>query len=112
LNQIENYKASKKDLFSSWRRDWSIFHTFFYRGKVKETTQLYLERICKKLLSDLALDNYTYHWVDFQGANNFGAYSCWIALYPQNKPSHRDAHQFFIKFKPEIEVGRTSGSSI
>ncbi|MGI8544464.1 MAG: hypothetical protein ACR2MD_13455 [Aridibacter sp.] len=70
--------------------------------------QIYPARICKQLLDDLHLGDYIFHRVDFQGASNFGAFCCWLALYPQNKSSHRDAHQFFVKFNPEIEVGRFS----
>ncbi len=112
LSQIENYKSSKRDLFANWQRDWNVFHTFFYRGKIKETVQIYLEQIGKQLLKDLNLSDYTLHWVDFYGANNFGSTYCWLALYPQNKSSHKESHQFFLKFKSKIEVGRTTGSNV
>ena len=107
LSGLENYAVGKRDWFANWQKDWNVFHTFFYRGKTKETVQIYLEQICKRLLNDLQLNDYSFHTVDFQGASNFGADYCWLALYPQNKSSHRDAHQFFVKFNPEIEVGRT-----
>ena len=110
--QILDYKSTRRDLFANWQKDWNIFHTFFYRGKTKETVQIYLEQIGNRLLQDLNLRDYTAHWVDFQGANNFGAFTCWLALYPQNKASHKEAHQLFLKFNPEIEVGRTSGSNV
>ena len=109
LAQIENYKSSKRDLFANWQKDWSVFYTFFYRGKVKETVQIYLEQISKQLLQDLGLRDYTAHWVDFQGASNFGGRHCWMAIYPQNKASHKDAHQLFFQILPEIEVGRVDG---
>ena len=109
LSQLENYKSTKRDLFANWQKDWSIFYTFFYRGKVKETVQIYLEQISRQLLADLDLLDYRAHWVDFQGASNFGAHHCWMALYPQNKPSHKDAHQLFFQILPEIEVGRVDG---
>jgi 5-methylcytosine-specific restriction protein B len=112
LLELENYPVGKRDWFANWQKDWNVFHTFFYRGKVKETTQIYLEQLCKQLLNDLQLSDYTFHWVDFQGASNYGAFWCWLALYPQNKSSHKEARQFFLKVKPEIEVGRTDGSNI
>ena len=112
LSQLENYPIGGRDMFANWQKDWNVFHTFFYRGKVKETVQIYLEQICKRLLNDLQLNDYKSHWVDFQGSNNFGAFWCWIALYPQNKSSHKEARQFFLKFKPEIEVGRIDGSNV
>lgn len=112
LKGLENYTVGRRDWFANWQKDWNVFHTFFYRGKVKETTQIYLEQLCKQLLNDLQLGDYTFHWVDFQGASNYGAFWCWLALYPQNKSSHREARQFFLKIKPEIEVGRTDGSNV
>jgi len=109
LRQLVEYPLGKRDMFGNWNQHWRVFHTFFYRGKVKETVQIYLEQISKQLIADLELGDYTFHYVDFYGANNFGADSCWIALYPQNKLSHKNAHQFFLKFKPELEVGRVDG---
>jgi 5-methylcytosine-specific restriction protein B len=112
LAELENYTVGKRDIFANWQRDWNVFHTFFYRGKIKETVQIYLEQIGKQLLQDLELRDYTIHWVDFYGASNFGADYCWLALYPQNKASHKEAHQFFLKFRSNIEVGRTAGSNV
>lgn len=109
LAQITEYKSTKRDLFANWQKDWSVFYTFFYRGKIKETVQIYLEQIGKQLLQDLDLRDYTAHWVDFQGASNFGGSHCWMAIYPQNKASHKDAHQLFFQILPEIEVGRVDG---
>jgi 5-methylcytosine-specific restriction enzyme B len=112
LKSFTNHPRNKRDMFANWQKDWNVFHTFFYRGKVKETTQFYLEQICKQLLKDLELNDYTLHWVDFFGASNFGSTECWLALYPQNKPSHKDSYQFFVKFCPAIEVGRVDGFNL
>lgn len=109
LAQITEYKTTKRDLFANWQKDWSVFYTFLYRDKVKETVQIYLEQIGKQVLQDLELRDYTAHWVDFQGASNFGGSHCWMAIYPQNKASHKDAHQLFFQILPEIEVGRVDG---
>ena len=111
-SQLENYSIGRRDMFANWQKDWNVFHTFFYRGKTKETTQVYLEQLCKQLINDLQLKDYTFHWVDFQGASNYGAFWCWLALYPQNKTSHKEARQFFLKIEPEIEVGRTDCSNV
>ncbi len=102
----------KRDMFASWSNYWRVFHTFFYRGRTKETVQLYLEQIGKRLLADLEIADYTVHSVDFQGMQNFGADYCWMALYPQNKPSHKDAHQFFLQFRSSVEAGWVAGSNI
>ena len=110
LQAMTDYpKAKKRDIFANWQRDWNVFHTLFYRGATRETAQLYLTQICSQLIRDLDIADYTSHWVDFYGASNFGADYCWLALYPHNKPSHKDSHQFFLKFESEIEAGRAGG---
>jgi 5-methylcytosine-specific restriction enzyme B len=112
LEQLVAYPSGKRDWFANWQKDWNVLYTFFYREAVKETTQLYLEQISNALLAALQLNDYTFHWVDFQGASNYGATRCWIALYPQGKGSHREARQFFLVLGSEIEAGRTDGSSV
>lgn len=112
LKELKNYPVGKRDAFANWQKPWSIFHTFFYRGKVKETTQLYLEQLSKKMLEDLELKDYQIHWVDFYGASNFGSDWCWIALFPIQKESHRDAYQFFVMLSSNSEAGRVAGFSI
>lgn len=112
LKDIQNYSVGKRDMFSNWQKPWSIFHIFFYRDKIKETTQLYLEQISKALLEGLGLIDYKSHSVDFYGPSNFGSESCWIALYPIQKESHRDSYQFFVKISSTPEAGRMAGFSI
>ena len=109
LDTFRQYPIKTKDMFTNWQRDWGVFHTFFFRGKTRETTQIYLEQIGKQFLKDLELNDYTYHWVDFYGPSNFGSTSCWLALYPQSKPSHREAYQFFLEFNPHLRAGRIDG---
>lgn len=106
------HPMGKRDWFANWQKDWSVFHTFFYRGTAKETTQIYLEQLCNQLLTDLDIVDYTFHWVDFQGASNYGSDRCWLALFPQNKSSHKDARQFFLSIDPEIRVGRIDGTNL
>lgn len=102
----------KRDIFANWQKDWNVFHPFFYRGTAKQTAQVYLAQISRQLLKDLGLDDHTFHSVDFYGANNFGATHCWLALFPQNKASHKDSNQFFVKFDGQTEVGRILGSNL
>lgn len=109
LQGLEGDTQNKRDIFASWQRPWSIFHTFLYRGKVKETTQLYLEQLSKRLIDNLNLKEYRYHWVDFCGPNNFGDEKCWIALYPVHKPTHQEAYQAFIQIEEQPFVGRIAG---
>lgn len=115
LKQLEAYSIRKRDMFANWQKPWSVFHTFFYRlkwGKEKETVQTYLQQICTDLQKELDLPDYTIHWVDFNGASNFGSDWCWLALYPMIKYSHQDAYQFFIRLSATPEAGRIAGFSL
>jgi 5-methylcytosine-specific restriction protein B len=53
LKQLQEYELFKRDLFANWQKPWSIFHTFFYRGEVKETVLNYLDQIAKDLYLNL-----------------------------------------------------------
>lgn len=112
LEEWKNYAFGKRDVFANWQKHWHIFHTFFYRGKEKETVQQYLEQLGQQFLSDLNLQDYTFHTVDFYGPNNFGSDSCWIALYPISKDSHRDAYQFFFRISANPHAGRMAGHAV
>ena len=94
----------KKDVSGTLQYGVGVFHSFFYRGVLKETASNYLEQIAKDLLAKLDLKDYTFHKVDFQGATNFGSDSCWLALYPITKESHKDSYQFFIRFSASPEA--------
>ena len=110
--QIEDYRIGKRDMFANWQNPWSIFHTFLYRGAIKETAQQYLEQLCIQLKKDLELNDYSLHWVDFNGATNFGADWAWLALFPEVKHSHKDAYQFFVLFSDHPDAGRMAGHSV
>jgi 5-methylcytosine-specific restriction protein B len=112
LKQIQEYELFKRDLFANWQNPWSIFHSYFYRGTIRETVLNYLEQIAKDLLARLELKDYIFHKVDFQGATNFGSDFCWIALYPITKESHKDSYQFFVRFDDSPEAGQIAGWSV
>jgi len=112
LKQIQEYELFKRNLFANWQKPWSIFHSYFYRGTIRETVLNYLEQIAKDLLTKLELKDYTFHKVDFQGATNFGSDFCWIALYPITKESHKDSYQFFVRFDASPEAGQIAGWSV
>lgn len=112
LKQIQDYELFKRDLFANWQNPWSVFHSFFYRGSIKETVSNYLEQIADDLLLKLNLKDYTFHKVDFQGATNFGSTYCWLALYPITKDSHKDSYQFFVRFSANPDAGQYAGQGI
>ncbi len=112
IKQLQEYELFKRDLFANWQNPWNIFHTFFYRGTIKETVLNYLEQLANDLLVKLDLHDYNFHKVDFQGASNFGSDFCWLALYPITKESHRDSYQFFVRLGIKSEAGRMAGHSL
>lgn len=113
LKGLNEYSfGSKRDVFANWEVLWRVFHVFFFRSTTKQTINQYLDQIAEKLLEDLELSDYQVHWVDFCGANNFGSDEAWIALYPEQKESHKEAYQFFIIFTNEVEAGLESGHAI
>lgn len=105
-------KEKSKNYFHSWKNYWSIFHTFFYKQTIKENVLNYLKVLITKLKTDLDLQDYNSHYVDFQGSTNFGSTFCWIALFPSNKNSHTESYQLFIKLKAKSQAGITAGSYI
>jgi 5-methylcytosine-specific restriction protein B len=112
LSELREYELFKRDLFANWQDPWHIFHSFFYRRTVKETVRNYLEQICQDLISQLQLEDHTYHWVDFQGVSNFGSDFSWLAIFPDHKSSHQAAYQFFLRLGNISEAGRAAGSKI
>jgi len=110
LQQLTDYSVKERDIFANWQKYWFILFTFFYRGAEKDTTRLYLEQISKQLQQDLNIPDYTYTQFDFFGPTNFGSGRCWIALYPENKNSHKEAYQFFIELSARPKTGRVAGS--
>ncbi|MCX6321070.1 MAG: EVE domain-containing protein [Bacteroidia bacterium] len=112
LNELDQYHSPKRDIFANWQKPWRVFHTVFFRGVYKDTVNLYQRQIAKQVISDLELDDYTYHVVDFCGPSNFGDDKCWIAIYPMHKNSHKDAYQFFIQIGDILKAGRIAGSEL
>ena len=98
LKSMEDYPERKRSFFNSWQ-NFSILFPFFYTDKEKEDTNKALEELCLKLISDLNLKNYKYHYVDFWGPQNFGQPFCWLALYPAKRGSHKNAYQLFMCIK-------------
>jgi MoxR-like ATPase len=112
LDQLEAKTVGKRDMFANWQSAWYVLHVFFYYGSVKDTVQQYLEEICQSLIKDLALLDYTYHWVDFPGSNNYGSTRCWLALYPATKESHTDGYQFFLELTAQAQAGKKAGHDL
>lgn len=109
LEELVAYHSPKRDIFANWQVAWRVYHVVFFRGKIKETVNLYLRQMGRQIIADLDLDDYTYHEVNFYGPSNFGSDFCWLAVYPQAKTSHRQSYQFFLQLGEQVEAGFVSG---
>lgn len=113
INGLLKYsKGEKRSPFASWK-NFSIFFPFFYHTTIRNEIDTALNNLSNDLISTLKLKNYKSHSVSFWGPQNFGASSCWIAIFPKKKVSHRKAYQLFARFLAEkIEAGIMAGSDI
>ena len=97
IKGLKDYPDKLKSPFSNWKNNFSIFFPFFYPKEVKTEIDLTLKELADYYLNQLDLNNYVEHIVNFYGPNNYGSTNCWIALFPQNRVSHKKAYQLFIK---------------
>ena len=110
VNGLINAPQKKKSPFVNWKKNFSIVHPFFHNSEDKIDSNNALETIAKEIIKILQLEQYKSHIVSFEGPQNYGASSCWIAIFPKNKVSHRKAYQLFLRIYAEtLESGMVSG---
>lgn len=110
VNALKSYPQKKKSPFVNWQKNFCIFFPFIYTDSIKKETNDALIKVVKVLKEELKLNNYICHIVDFNGPQNYGMSSCWIAGFPENKISHRKAYQLFLRIHAEkIESGIVAG---
>lgn len=113
VNALKAYPEKKKSPFVNWQKYYPIFYPFFYTAPLSQDVNFALNKVVTKIEKALKLKNYKIHIIDFNGSQNYGATSCWIAAFPANKVSHRKAYQLFIKFSGDkIEAGILAGWDI
>ncbi|MCD4820932.1 MAG: EVE domain-containing protein [Methanococcoides sp.] len=113
VNGLINYPAKKKSPFVNWKKYFSILFPFFYRSADKAESDNALEKIANELTNTLKLEQYKNHIVAFEGTQNYGTSSCWLALFPKNRVSHRKSYQLFLHIHDEImEAGIAPGWDI
>ena len=113
VNGLLGYPNKKKSPFVNWQKTFSIVFPFFYHSEIREQTDRALKTVARGLVKELELVQYVYHSVSFLGAQNYGASSCWIAVFPKNKVSHRKAYQLFLRIQAEtLESGIIAGWDI
>lgn len=110
IDGLKNYPEKKKSPFVNWQKSFRIFFPFFYTKEINQTTNDALKEIANGIQKQLKLSQYKSHIVDFNGPQNFGSSSCWIAIFPKNKVSHKKAYQLFLRVLAEkIESGIIAG---
>lgn len=113
IDGLKKYPEKKRSPFVNWTRNFSIVHPFFHNFENKIESNNALDTIAKEIIKRLQLEQYKNHIVSFEGSQNYGASSCWIAFFPKNKVSHRKAYQLFLRIKAEtLESGMVSGWDI
>lgn len=110
---LMNYPVKKKTPFVNWKRYFSIFFPFFYLPEDKIESDKALDKIVTDLINTLELKQYKSHIVGFEGTQNYGDSSCWIALFPKKRVSHRKAYQLFLRIQDKtMEAGIVPGWDI
>jgi len=113
LAGLKNYPTKTKSPFTNWQKTFRVCFPFLYQKAIKAEINSELDGIVDVIEKKLKLNQYKSHVVDFWGAQNFGDTTCWIALYPMNKVSHRKAYQLFLHIHPEkIDAGIIAGWDI
>jgi 5-methylcytosine-specific restriction enzyme B len=113
VSALKDYPQKKKSPFINWQRIFYIFFPFFYTNSASQETNEALKVIVDSMIRELNVNNYASHIVDFNGPQNYGTSSCWIALFPKNKISHRKAYQLFFRiFGDKVESGIIAGWDI
>ncbi|AKB35840.1 hypothetical protein MSSAC_1250 [Methanosarcina siciliae C2J] len=113
VSGLINYPQKKKLPFVNWKKNFSIVYPFFYSWEDKTESDTALDIIAKGLIKKLELDQYRSHKVSFDGSQNYGASSCWIAIFPEKRVTHRNAYQLFLRIHAEtLESGIVAGSNV
>ena len=103
----------KEDVFKVWMVPFRLFYTFFYSDSHRERIPILLEEICNKIKSELSIESHAHKSFSFDGPNNFGATTCWMAIFPTERETHKNAHQLFAEISPEdIGYGLMPGSVV
>jgi 5-methylcytosine-specific restriction protein B len=113
---IESLKQDVNDQYdTNILQNWRNFTIFsqIYVNYYKRRTETYLENISEKLVEKLGEDELTAHYVSFQGAQNYPTDTCWLAIYPASKESHRKAYRLSISISDKgVKYGISAGNDV
>ena len=108
---IEDIKEEVNDLYPTdilhaWKSYFSLFYIFFY-AEIRSDIKLNFKELSENLRNDLRLTEHTASKeVDFDGVQNFGADSAWLAIYNKKQPNQSFSLQLFVSFSyPDVSYG-------
>ena len=103
----------EKDILHSWTHFSILFQIYYdhFKERIRRFLQTMHREIGEYLRTNglpVKLDNTI---SDYSWNQNFGSTRCWLAFFPEDKASHKQAVQFFLAVAGEgIEYGLVSGS--
>ncbi len=110
IEKLVHAPVKKRSPFVNWQNNFRILFPFFYPYPLREQTNTALNQIANGIIEKLGCQNYKFHAVDFFGANNYGEDTCWIAIFPKNRVSHKNAYQLFLRiFDNYTDAGIVAG---
>lgn len=103
----------EKDILHAWN-DFTILFPIYY-NQYKEKIKSEMKKI-HAVIRDTFKDQ-SFHKdkaiFDFMGPQNFGSSRCWLAVYPTEKKSHKEAAQLFLMIdEVNIAYGYNLGSGL
>ena len=103
----------KNKAFQNWHVHFRVCYPFFYVDDDRRRVTELLETVVAEVKRELELDSHDHTCFSFDGPNNFGTTTCWIAIYPRERGSHTNAFQLFLKINQEyLEHGIYAGKNV
>ncbi|MHA7941713.1 McrB family protein [Formosa sp. 3Alg 14/1] len=102
---LTNYKNSKSGMFPNWKDAFKILFPFVYSISDNFQIKEQLEVMANEIVEVNNLQNIQKHKVSFQGSNNYGSDSVWVAIIPESSPSVQYAYQLFFSITKNGIVG-------
>ena len=96
----------KANAFRNWKDHFRLFYSFFYSGEDRDRVPKVLDEICDGTKERVETRR---PW----SRHNFGDTSCWLAVSPREKTSHKTAYQLFVGISPtSVRYGIHPGSLV
>lgn len=106
IEKFEEIKNDVNDMYQtnilqSWKASFSILYTLLY-FPIKDTVMSGLKKIGNYVIKELNIQNVKLKIQGFDGGQNFGADSCWLAIYNEKQKNQSSSLQIFLHFYNNI----------